>query len=108
GFYQGMLGRQADLEGFQWWAQKLDAGADLAQVAVDILALSLVEQTPDQSTWIQGLYQGILGREAHAQKVDAWQSSETLTVLAEQLLASAEYQSTQGTQMAVQAWDFWV
>jgi hypothetical protein len=80
--YQGLLGRAADPEGFQWWNQALSA-ADFTPQAVSLFAggtwaepvVSQFASSPEaRQKLITGEYQSLLGRAPDSGGLSFWSS----------------------------------
>jgi len=111
GLYQSVLGRQADLGGFEFWADHLDAGASWGAIALALLASSErlgahadVDGDPDD---IGLLYQALFARDADAAGLAHWRAAMeggmTLEQVATGFVESAEMV---GHQRAAHDWDF--
>lgn len=76
GLYQDSLGRPADPGGEAYWTDRIRSGGDLvAEVAARLYASDEHFEGPgagDERTWVEQLYQQILGREADAAGLDHW------------------------------------
>ena len=100
--YQRMLGRQADLDGFQWWAQQAHSGAGEGQVLMGfILSPERVANTGqdfnalDTAGKVEYFYNTLLARPSEAAGKAWWidqidQHGQDLVQVAEQFIHSAE------------------
>jgi len=113
-FYQQILGRRAEVDGFQWQAQHSGLGVSLGQLAVNFLeseeftlktGIEFDQLTIDNQ--IEALYNHVLGRESDAGGKAAWleyvDAGHTIVEVAEGFLDSEE---TQGLFMAATEWNF--
>ncbi len=115
--YQQVLGRQADLDGFQWWAQRADSVEGEAQVLMAfILSPERIASTgQDFNTLgtagkVEYFYNTLLARPSDAAGKAWWveqidQHGQDLVHAAEQFMRSAELT---GQYLAPQEWDFLV
>lgn len=112
GLYQTALGRQADLGGFEFWANAEAKGYTLGEIAVRLIDSAegrAVQQTfnGDAAHDIAILYSGIFGRVQDAGGAAFWQNAMqqgvSLTEVADAFLHSAEIV---GLKLAAGEWDF--
>ena len=115
--YQQVLGRQADLGGFQWWAQEASSGAGQAHVLMSfLLSPERVANTGqdfnalDTADKVEYFYNTLLARPAEAAGKAWWveqidNNGQSIVHVAEQFLHSAELT---GQYLAPQEWDFLV
>ena len=115
GLYQDVLGRQADVLGFEYWGNAQANGGSLGQIALDMMRSpegaprhAALDGTAAHDVAI--LYQSIFGRVADADGlaywVDAMQNRQlTLVQVADGFMHSAEIV---GHNKAAVAWDFQV
>ena len=115
--YQQVLGRQADLDGFQWWAHEAESGIGEGQVLMSfILSKERIANTgQDFNTLgtadkVEYFYNTILARPSEAAGKAWWidqidQNGQDLVHVAEQFMHSAELT---GQYLAPQDWDFLV
>ncbi len=115
--YQQVLGRQADLGGFQWWAQEASSGAGQAHVLMSfLLSPERVANTGqdfnalDTADKVEYFYNTLLARPAEAAGKAWWveqidNNGQNIVHVAEQFLHSAELT---GQYLAPQEWDFLV
>ena len=115
GLYQDVLGRQADVLGFEYWGNAQAKGGSLGQIALDMMRSpegaprhAALDGTAAHDVAI--LYQSIFGRVADAGGlaywVDAMQNRQvTLVQVADGFMHSAEIV---GHNKAAVAWDFQV
>lgn len=112
--YQQVLGRQADLEGFQWWTNDIDNGLPLGGITLEFLRsneyINKTHTVFDSLTveeQIEELYEAVLGREAdsdgHAFWLEQANNGSSIELIAGAFVASDELaeQYLQETQ-----WDF--
>jgi hypothetical protein len=111
GIYQSVLGRQADLNGFEYWAEAIDAGASWGAVALRMIDSSEHSAAAGgfngQSAHdIALLYTALFNRTADAGGLAYWQDAMqhgvTLEQVALELLESVEMV---GHRRAVHDWD---
>lgn len=114
GLYQDVLGRQADADGFAYWADRGDAGLSLGGVALELLSSAegvarLGALDGNAAHDIGLLYRAVFDRTADAGGLDFWtghmDKGMTLQEVADQLMHSAEIV---GRQLDVADWDFTV
>ncbi|WP_417660023.1 DUF4347 domain-containing protein [Pseudidiomarina sp.] len=104
GLYRQVLGRQADLDGIQYWARQVDEGSDPGDVALrflDSAEAGKALSSGDTSATLNALYEGLLGRAADvagkAYWVDRLESGMTLHDLAAGFMESSEMQTQNPT-----------
>ncbi|MFM0142933.1 Ig-like domain-containing protein [Paraburkholderia sp. RL18-085-BIA-A] len=113
GLYQDVLGRQADLQGFNFWGQQQQNGVTLGQVALDMIS-SAESQAAHPMVFngnpahdIQLLYQGIFGRAGDPAGVTFWinqmHQGLTLAQVADDFVHAPEMNAH---NIAPQNWDF--
>lgn len=112
GMYQSVLGRQADLYGFEYWAGQYDAGSSWGAIA-----LSMMDSVERKGAYehfdgsaqhdIGLLYEVLFGRAADAAGLDYWQSEINRGLSLEQVATSfvAAVEMT-GHHKAAEEWDF--
>ncbi|SHN44159.1 Ig-like domain (group 3) [Duganella sacchari] len=115
GLYKDVLGRQADYLGIESWANAMQAGATLGQVALGIMTSQEGQQrnatvfNGDSAHDLELLYQAILGRHSDAAGLAAWQrvwnNGVSLETIADGFMHSQEIVQH---QIAVTGWDFLV
>ena len=115
--YQQVLGRQADLEGFQWWAEKAQSGAGEGEVLMGfILSSERVANTGqdfntlDTAGKVEYFYNTLLARPSEAAGKAWWveqidQNGIGLARVAEGFMHSVELT---GQYLAPQEWGFLV
>jgi len=86
--YKNILGRQADLAGFEWWNEHLDNGGNLGNMALSFLRSEEYKQASNKdfdqlpvALQVEELYKAVLGREADTEGRAFW---------IEQMLAGGE------------------
>ncbi|RVT92339.1 DUF4214 domain-containing protein [Rhodovarius crocodyli] len=73
--YRGLLGREADIEGLSYWAGRVEKGLSLGTLAKDLLDSPEGHTSgavSSLSSYIDNLYQQVLGRGADAGAVSYW------------------------------------
>lgn len=114
GLYRDVLGRQADADGFSYWAARGDAGLGLGALALELLGSSegvvrFGALDGNAAHDIGLLYRALFGRAADAGGLDFWtghmDKGMSLQDVAGELMQSAEIV---GRQLDVGAWDFTV
>lgn len=115
GMYQTVFGRQADLYGFEYWADHRDNGMSWGTIALELIASSeRVAQhgdfNGDTANDIGLLYQALFNREAEAEGLAFWKAAMdergmTLEQVATSFVESAEMV---GHQRGALDWDFLV
>ena len=115
--YQQVLGRQADLGGFQWWAQQADSGVGEGQVLMGfILSKERIANTGQDFNMlntadkVEYFYNTILARPSEAAGKAWWieqidQNGQDLVHVAQQFMHSPELI---GQHLAPKDWDFLV
>jgi hypothetical protein len=112
GLYETVLGRQADLAGFTFWADAHAAGASWGAVALAMIGAAEYTAghqglTGDAAHDVGLLYQALLGRAPDEAGYAFWQAAlahgATLEQVATGFVASAEMI---GHQQAAAQWDF--
>ena len=116
--YANVLDRQADAEGFQWWAGKEGAGdISLGGIAISMLESDEFTANNNLEFWaqsagdqIESLYQTILGRDSDQAGKDYWMEQTEQNGMTMQEIAQAFVDSEELTQqtLAPEAWDFLV
>jgi len=112
--YDRVLARQADLQGFQYWAIANGQGFDVGSIAMSILnsqeyeALSGLEfATQDRASQVDALYQALLGRQADAEGkaywLDVMSNGETIEQVAAGFVLSSEFEQALA---GPEAWNF--
>jgi hypothetical protein len=112
GMYQSVLGRQADIGGFEFWGQAQQSGAaTLGQVALDLIgstegAARGYHFTGDATHDVDVLYQALFGRAADAAGEAFWvqavHDGHGLAEVAQNFVTSVEIV---GHQIAATAWN---
>lgn len=112
GMYQSVLGRQADISGFEFWGQAQGSGAEsLGRIAVDLIgsgegAARGYALTGDAAHDVGVLYQALFGRAADAGGAAFWvqsmQQGHSLAEVAQHFVTSAEIV---GHQLAATSWN---
>lgn len=114
GMYQSVLGRQADLYGFEYWADQHAAGSSWGAIALSMIDSS--ERTGSYEQFdgnprhdVGLLYDVLFGRAADAAGLDYWQSEISRGLSLEQVATSfvAAVEMT-GHLKAAEEWDFQV
>jgi uncharacterized repeat protein (TIGR02059 family) len=114
--YEQVLGRQAELDGYQFWAASYDDGTPIGDIAMWMLYSSeytengsSVFQSLPQNAQIELLYEHLLSRdsepEGNAYWTDRLAKGDTIASIAEQFILSSEWQ---GSRMAPDQWDFYL
>ncbi|MFL9920387.1 Ig-like domain-containing protein [Paraburkholderia fungorum] len=113
GLYQDVLGRQADLQGFNFWGQQQQNGMTLGQIALDMISSTESQAAHpmvfngDPAHDIQLLYQGIFGRAGDPAGVTFWinqmHQGLTLAQVADDFVHAPEMNAH---NIAPQNWDF--
>lgn len=113
GFYQQVLGRQADYQGFEYWANEAKNGASLGQIAISIInsaehkGQQTAAFTGNNADDIEVLYQTLFGRQSDAGGkaywVEAMQQGMTLEQVAQSFATASEMDLH---QITAQGWDF--
>lgn len=113
GLYQSILGRQADYQGFDYWASQAKNGASLGQIAISMLdsgeskGVQNVAFNGNASNDIEVLYQGMFGRQGDADGLAYWvnamQQGMTLEQVAQSFATASEITVH---QVSAQGWDF--
>lgn len=115
GLYKETLGRQADYEGFDYWANQQSNGRSLGQIALDILnsneskSLHTLAFNGSAANDLEVLYQGIFGRHSDADGLAYWAEAMskgmTLDQVAQNFTTSHEMEQH---KVAALNWDFLV
>lgn len=115
GMYQTVLGRQADLGGFEFWADRRDDGVSWGAIALDMIASGerLAQHgdfNGDAANDIGLLYQALFDREADAQGLAFWTKAMTERGMSLEQVAGIFVESVEmvGHQRGVLDWDFQV
>lgn len=110
GLYHQVLGRQADLDGIQYWARQVDEGLDTGEVALrflDSVEAGAALSSGDASATLNALYEGLLGRTADAAGEAYWlerlDNGLSLHDLAVGFMGSSEMQSQ---NLGANEWSF--
>jgi len=117
--YDKVLDRQADLDGFQFWAQSATAGAAIGDIALAFVASDEYAQATghrvDEASIAQNLnvlYLELLGRAADSEGSAYWQSAiaqgvTDLAGVAQTMLVPQTLQDSTGSgPLAANQWDF--
>lgn len=81
GLYKSVLGRQADYQGFEFWAQAEKAGVSLGHIALEIISSPEAQLTTKMpfngfvEHDLELLYQGIFGRHSDAPGLAFWRAA---------------------------------
>ena len=111
GLYQAVLGRQADIGGFDYWGALQTNGASLGTITVNMLGNSEsiargFGLNGDASHDVDVLYQAVFGRAADAEGKSFWvnalNNGSTITDVANGLVTSVEMT---GHKLATTDWD---
>ena len=111
GLYQAVLGRQADIGGFDYWGALQTNGASLGTITVNMLGNSEsiargFGLNGDASHDVDVLYQAVFGRVADAEGKSYWvnalNNGSTITDVANGLVTSVEMT---GHKLATTDWD---
>jgi len=114
--YQQVIGRQAEIYGFQYWAEEAAAGSSLGSIAMGFLrsvekagAEGRDFETFSAEDQIESLYNHFLGRASEDAGKDYW-LDELNSGIAIEDIASGFVYSTElaGVQMNPTDWDFFV
>ena len=112
GIYQTVLGRQADVDGFAFWADQRDAGASWGAIALAIIGSSEGQAgnggfSGDSAGDLGLLYQALFERAADAAGLAFWQAAMEGGVTLEQVAGSfVESAEMIGHQRPAHDWDF--
>jgi len=114
GMYATVFGRQADLGGFEFWADHRDDGVSWGTIALELIGSS--EHAADGAGFngdaasdIGLLYQALFDRAADAQGLAFWQDALARGVTLEQVASSfVESAEMVGHQRAAMDWDFFI
>ncbi|MEM8513009.1 hypothetical protein RCH14_002335 [Massilia sp. MP_M2] len=114
GMYATVFGRQADLGGFEFWADHRDDGVSWGTIALGMIGSS--EHAADGAGFngdaasdIGLLYQALFDRAADAQGLAFWQDALARGVTLEQVASSfVESAEMVGHQRAAVDWDFFI
>lgn len=108
--YAAVLGRQADLGGFDFWTSQAEQNISLGSVALNMISSSEAQQQPfnhDAAHDVELLYQNLLHRHSDAAGAAFWvqamQHGVTLEQVADGFLLSNEWQAH---LIAASQWDF--
>lgn len=116
--YDKLVNRQADLDGFQFWAKSISNGNDIGDIAMGILASNEYAQATGHNVGsasvaqnINKLYQELYGREADSGGSTFWQSKISqgnidLAGVAQILITMQD--NTGFVPLAANHWDFFV
>ncbi|MDY0961659.1 Ig-like domain-containing protein [Massilia sp. CFBP9026] len=115
GMYQTVFGRQADLYGFEFWADHRDHGVSWGTIALELIASSeRVAQhgdfNGDAANDIGLLYQALFNRAADAQGLAYWRAAMEERGMSLEQVATSFVESAEmvGFQRAALDWDFQV
>lgn len=114
--YGKVLNRQADLNGFQWWAESIDNGFSLGETAISIMRSDEFKNNTtidvDQlsaADQVEALYHHLLDRSSDVAGKAYWledlSKGASLSDVAESFVQSSEMQQQ---YMAATSWDFMV
>lgn len=113
GLYQEILGRQADYQGFEYWANEANSGASLGGIAISIInstesnGLQKLAFNGNNSNDIEVLYQSLFGRASDAGGLAYWTNAMEQGMTLEQVAQSFATASEMAThQINAQGWDF--
>ncbi len=113
--YGNILGRQADVSGFQWWASEGDEGTSLGRMVLCMIDSEEYREVNDnfdflalgQEEQIESLYEILLGRKADYLGKSYWleqvENGVSMENVAQGLVDSAELT---GVYLAKEEWDF--
>ncbi len=115
GLYQSVLGRQADLYGFEFWGDRRDDGVSWGAIALDLVTSS---ERLAQHEGFNGnaahdvglLYQALFNRQADASGLAFWTSAMDEQGMSLEQVATFFVESVEmvGHQRAATEWDFFV
>jgi len=115
GMYQTVFGRQADLYGFEYWADHRDNGLSWGTIALELIASSeRVAQhgdfNGDAANDIGLLYQALFNREAEAEGLAFWKAAMEERGMSLEQVATSFVESAEmvGHQRGALDWDFLV
>lgn len=78
GLYRGLLGRQVDAEGLNFWVQEFKTGSSINEIASGIRnsteGLSKHQSSSDFAGLVEDLYQNLFNRSADPEGSDYWQN----------------------------------
>ncbi|NHZ60820.1 Ig-like domain-containing protein [Massilia genomosp. 1] len=113
GLYKNVLGRQADYQGFEFWAQAEKSGVSLGHIALEIISspeAQLLNKAPFTGFIghdLELLYQNIFGRQSDAAGLAFWRAAMeqgvSLEHVADEFLHSPEIAAN---MVAPLQWDF--
>ncbi|MBE9398609.1 DUF4347 domain-containing protein [Pontibacterium sp. N1Y112] len=113
--YQKVLGRQADVTGFQWWAKDIDNGYGLGDVALAFMRSSEYQTKAGGAAFdnlsvdqqVEALYTAVLGRASDSEGKAYWVAEADAGFSIDQM-AEAFVTSTELTGQYLQStqWDF--
>lgn len=114
--YQQVLGRQADLGGFQWWSQDIDRGLPLGDISAHFLRSAEYEaqqgvsfDTLSIDAQIEQLYEAVLGRASDAAGKAFWLNEAAQGSSIEQIAgAFVTSVELQGQYLQAEEWSFLV
>jgi hypothetical protein len=109
GMYQAVLGRQADLDGFAFWAGRQEAGAGWGAIALDMIASSEhgAGFDGDAAHDIGLLYRALFERAVDAGGLAFWEAAMDHGMRLEQVAAAMVASNEMGGhQVAPTGWDF--
>jgi len=113
--YQQVFGRQADLDGFQWWMNVVDRGISLGDITLNLLrseeyqnATNTVFDALTEQQQLEELYHAVLGRDSDAEGLAFWSDQienqgSSIELVAGGFAASLELQ---GQVLQQVDWDF--
>jgi len=113
GLYQSVLGRQADYQGFDYWAVEAKNGVSMGSIALSLITSTEAQGGPalvlngNATNDIEMLYQGIFGRQSDSQGKAYWVSAMEQGMTLDQV-ATGFIQAAEMDQHKVAAvnWDF--
>lgn len=115
GMYQTVFGRQADLYGFEFWADHRDHGVSWGTIALGLIASSegMAQHgdfNGDAANDIGLLYQALFNREAEAEGLAFWKAAMEERGMSLEQVATSFVESAEmvGHQRGALDWDFYV
>ena len=106
--YEEVLGRNPDMEGLTYWAEKMNQGASLTNIAQGMAGSAEFKQlygSPSDEQLVEELYESILDRAPEAEGLSYWVEQLVVHDLSEgqlitSLLLSAESQQASASQVS--------
>jgi len=113
--YQEVLGRQAEVDGFQYWAHSYNAGESIGDIATSFVRSSEYFNNTNNA-WdsmnndakIEVFYQLMLGRASDAEGKSYWMDAINNSILTIEQIAESFVESIemQGNYLSEQGWNF--